>query len=222
MSLKDIATVQPQLDKMPADERQLVLDYLNRSKGDVLLKSLADPDAPLTARTFGEAIKLQREFNAKHAVETAKMDALRAGREAAMEPLRQALQIDLVQREILPADQVSGRQPAPGQAINDKPVLVTTYRLRNTSVETITQVSGSVTVRAVADPGSLMGLDSCFISRTDSIEAGQSIEMRCGNLAKRASAVDENYVAMPDSSVVLNWEPQSITFASGKVLKSAR
>jgi hypothetical protein len=216
---KDVAKVQPQLNRLPPDERQLVLDYLARSQGTVLPTHLADPDAPLTAATFGEAIKLQRKYAFKHAADTATMEKVRAAREAGFQPLRKALQVELVQREILPFDQVSGRQPMPGQAINDKPVLVNTFRLRNTSAETITQAAGSVKVRAVSDPAALTTLADCYITRGEPIEAGQSVEMRCANLAVRASAADQEYVAMPGSTLVLTWEPQSITFASGTVLK---
>jgi len=222
LNAADISAMQAQLDELPPDERQLVLDYLKRSKGDVLPANLADPDAPLTARTFGEAIKLQREFNAKRAVEADRESALQARREDAMEPLRQALQIELVRREILSADAVSGRQPAPGQAINSRPVLVNTFRVTNHAAETITQVSGAVTVRTVTDPDSLMGISNCYIARSEPIAAAESVEVRCANPAVAAGASDEAYVAMPEDSLVLDWQPKSITFASGEVMTAAQ
>jgi len=218
LNLADISKIQPQLDKLPSDESQLVLEYLKRSKGDVLPPNLADPDAPLTARTFAEAIKLQREFNVKNAAEQANFAEFQASRDAAMEPLHQALEVQIARREILTADEASGREPSPGQAIHDAAVLVTTYRLRNNSNETITQVTGSVSVRSESDPDSLMGLDRCFIDRAQSIPAGESVEIRCGNVAKRPTDQDKEYVAMAQSSLILRWEPKSITFESGKVL----
>jgi hypothetical protein len=220
LNLADIPKIQPQLDELPSDERQLVLDYLKRSNGDVLPPNLADPDAPLTARTFAEAIKLQREFNVRSGAEQAKVAEFRASRDAALEPLREALEVEVARREVLTADEATGRVPSPGQAIHDAPVLVTTYRLRNTSNDTITQVTGSVSVRSVSDPDSLMGLDRCFIDRAESIPAGQSVEVRCGNVAKRPTDQDREYVAMADSSLVLRWEPKSIAFEGGKVLTS--
>lgn len=208
---QDIAKLQAPLGKLPAEERQLVLDYLARSKGSVLPPHLADPDLPLTARTFGEAITLQRDFRAKHAAELARVDALKADREAGLEPLRQALAIELVKREILTHDQASGRQPGAGQAINASPVLVTTYRLRNTSSETITQFSGSVSLR---------GLSDCFLSRDETIAPGATLELRCANLAMRAGPAEQQYVAMPADALVLRWEPRFVTFASGKMLRA--
>lgn len=220
MDLKDIAKVQPQLDKLPNDERQLLLDYLTRSKGDVLPAQFADPDAPLTARTFGEAIKLQREFKAKQAVEITRMEELHASREAAMEPLRKVLQVGLIKREIQTYYQVTGRHPAAGQAFNDKPVLVVTFLLSNTGGETITGVSGSATLRSVSDPKSLLGLFSCFITYDLPIVPGDSIPIRCFNPNLSANPANEEFVSMPEYSLLLTWEPKSVALAGGEVLKS--
>jgi hypothetical protein len=219
LNLSDIPTIQAKLDKLPAEESELVLAYLRRSNGDVLPAKFADPDSPFTARTFGEAIKLQREYKVKHAVDIARMEAAKAAREAALEPLRKALSIEIVSREILSADEASGRQPGPGQAIDSRAALVTTYRLRNTTFETMTAASGSVTVRTKSDPKSLLGAAQCWINHTEPLSAGQAAEVRCGNLAKGASDADKAFVALPESSLIITWEPRSITFESGKVLK---
>src|SRR6188768_385636 len=129
LDLAEIPKIQPQLDKLPAEERELVLAYLQRSKGDVLPAKFADPDAPLTARTFAEAIKLQREWKVKFAKENERIEALAEAREEAYEPLRRAISATLLKREILTADEASGRQPTPGRALNNNEVLVVTYRL---------------------------------------------------------------------------------------------
>lgn len=62
----DLSSVRPQLEALPDSERVLVLEYVRRSGGDVLPPKLADPDEPLTARTFADAIALQRRFRAEH------------------------------------------------------------------------------------------------------------------------------------------------------------
>lgn len=220
LDLADIPKIQPQLDKLPPDERALVLAYLNRSKGDVLPAKFADPDSPFTARTFGEAIKLQRDFEAKQSVRNAQANERRGTREAALEPLREALSISLLHREIETADQVRGREPRPGQAINDKPVLVTTWLLRNTSGEAILRASGSITVRTESDPKSLMGIDGCYIDHTTPIPAGESVEVRCGNPAKGVGPGQREYVSMPETSLIVSWEPKRIELNSGRVLKT--
>ena len=91
-----------------------------------------------------------------------------------------AFLLSLLHREIEAADQVRGRGPRPGQAINDAPVLVTTWLLRNTSGETITRASGSVTVRTQDDPKSLLGIAGCYFDRTEPLPDGQLVEVRCG------------------------------------------
>jgi len=220
MDLADIPKIQPQLDRLTAEERDLVLGYLKRSKGDVLPAKFADPDAPFTARTFAEAIKLQREFKAKQAVQDARMDSLQEARESAMEPLRRAFYVELLKREILTADEAAGREPRQGHALNNTPTLVTTWRLINASGDTITRASGSVTVRTVSEPDSLMGVARCYFNQTEPIPVGQTVEVRCGNPNKSASDADREFVAMPESSLELTWEPQSITLAGGKVMKA--
>lgn len=222
LDLADIPKVQPQLDQLPAEERQLVLDYLKRSKGDVLPPNLADPSAPLTARTFAEAIKLQREFIVTNGVEEARVAEFRAAREATLEPLREALAIEVVKKEITTADEAFGRRPSPGEPIHDAPTLVTTYRLRNNTAQTITHVTGSVSVRSPSDPESLMGIDSCFIDRSLSIQGGQSLELRCGDVRKRPGDQAKEYVAMAEDSLLVRWEPRTITFEGGRVLEGLR
>ena len=220
LDLADIPKIQPQLNKLPDDERELVLGYLRRSNGDVLPAKFADPDAPFTARTFAEAIKLQKDYKVKHAVDIARMDALQAAREAALAPLRDALSIELVSREILSADAVSGRELIRGQAINDSPILVTTYRLRNRTYETITDASGSVVVRTSDDPKSLMGAARCWFQGIERLSPGQATEVRCGDIRKQVDDASKAFVALPESALILTWEPKSITFESGKVLKA--
>ena len=220
LDVADIPKIQPQLDKLSSENRELVLAYLRRSKGDVLPAKFADPDEPLTARTFAEAIKLQREFNIKQAVVNARVDSLREARESGFEPLRKALSVELLKREILTADEVSGREPRQGQALNTTPTLVTTWRLLNASGDTITHFSGSVTVRTEADPTSLMGLARCYFNRSEPIPIGQAAEIRCGNPNTRAGDADKDFVSMPESSLLLTWEPETITLAGGKVMKA--
>lgn len=213
-----LARVQAQLDQLPPKEQELVVAYLRRSKGTVLPARLADPDAPFTARTFGEAIRLQRDFEVRQAAENAKVAELRAAREAALEPLRRALSVELVNREILTEDQVRGRQPTRGVALRNTPILVTTYRLRNRSAETMTRVSGTITVRTKLDPASPKGLQGCYFEHTSPIPAGEAALVRCGDLNKRAGEADEVFVQMPESSLVVAWDPaspQAIAFAGG-------
>jgi len=221
LDLADIPKIQPQLDKLPPDERELVLAYLQRSKGDVLPAKFADPDNPLTARTFAEAIKLQKEWKVKHAGETERMEALAEAREEAYEPLRRAISATLLRREIMTADEASGRQPQPGRALNNNEVLVVTYRLQNHGSETITRVTGSVQVRSESDPKSLLGLVQCWIDHREPLGGSQSVEVRCGNLRGNSGGEKaKDFVAMDERRLIVTWEPKTVEFATGKVLRS--
>jgi hypothetical protein len=220
LDLADIPKIQPQLDKLPAEERELVLAYLQRSKGDVLPAKFADPDAPLTARTFAEAIKLQREWKVKFAKENERIEALAEAREEAYEPLRRAISATLLKREIVTADEAAGRQPTPGRALNNNEVLVVTYRLQNHSSETINHVTGSVQVRTESDPKSLMGAARCWIDHREPIGGSQTAEVRCSNLNQRPSAQTKEFVYMNERNLIVTWEPKTVEFATGKVLRS--
>jgi len=220
LDLAEIPKIQPQLDKLPAEERELVLAYLQRSKGDVLPAKFADPDAPLTARTFAEAIKLQREWKVKFAKENERIEALAEAREEAYEPLRRAISATLLKREILTADEASGRQPTPGRALNNNEVLVVTYRLQNHSSETINHVTGSVQVRTDSDPKSLMGIARCWIDHREPIGGSLTAEVRCSNLNQRPSEQTKDFVYMNERNLIVTWEPKTVEFATGKVLRS--
>jgi hypothetical protein len=218
LNLADIPKIQSQLDKLPAPDKVLVLAYLTRSNGDVLPEKFADPDAPLTARTFSQAIKLQKAFEVKQSANNVVIQGLRDDREASYAPLRKALSIQLLKREILGHDEATGRKPQPGEGINNHPVLVTTYRLQNHSGERIEDAAGSVTVRAASDPQSLLGLDHCYLTGFV-IADGQSLELRCAGLNKMVGQAHKDYVELPESSLAVTWEPKMIRLASGKVLK---
>ena len=220
LDVADIPKIQKQLDKLPAEESALVLAYLKRSKGDVLPAKFADPDAPLTARTFAEAIKLQREWNVKFAAETEQADSRREAREEAYEPLRRTLSVTLAKREIVTHDQATGRPLTPGVALNNREVMVVTYRLQNRSSETITRATGSVAIRTEADPNSLLGIASCWIDHKEPIGGGQSVEVRCANVNHRVGDSQKEFVDMSESKLILTWEPKTIELAMGKVLRS--
>lgn len=220
LDLKDIPKIQPQLDKLSEEERSLVLGYLERSKGDVLPPKFADPDEPFTARTFREAIKLQREWKVKFAVQEERAGAAREAREENFEPLRKTVSISILKREIMTSDQATGREPRQGVALNNTEVLVVTYRLQNHVPETVQRISGSVSVRSESDPNSLMGITSCWIDRTEPIPGSQSIEVRCAGLNKPVGDATRAFVDMPESSLILRWEPKTIELSNGKTLRA--
>lgn len=226
LDVSNLERIQPQLDRLPPDERDLVLGYLRRSNGDVLPAKFADPDSPFTARTFGEAIRLQRDWLARDAVRQAAADKREAERQARLLPLRGALDVRLVRRQILTHDQLYGvAEPttnAHGQtvkhALNDTPALVVTWRLRNTSVRTIASAKGSVELRDAEG----RRVNECWIDRAEPLASGDAAEIQCGNLNRTAGDAERAFVTTPASDLILVWEPDTIVFDDGTTLKSDR
>ncbi|HEU4600703.1 MAG TPA: hypothetical protein VFS24_01985, partial [Steroidobacteraceae bacterium] len=106
----DLSSVESELVKLPAEERALVEAYVKRSNGDVLPKQFADPDNPLTARTFGEAIELQRAWEAKAKIDDARIAKLREEREEKMAPLRAAVRASVIKAEVLTRNEFQARR----------------------------------------------------------------------------------------------------------------
>lgn len=220
----DLSSIKPRLDKLPPDERALVYGYVKRSRGDVMPAQFADPDEPFTARTVGEAITLQRKFLKLMAEREVKQQARQAERDAAMAPLREALAIDLVQRELVPAglvnktqitDEMRAKRP-----VDERDVLVTTYRVQNTSDTKILELRAVVDVKRLHKRETdFLPLDSCYITRTQPLEPGQDFEIRCSESRRAASDADRDYVAMAGSELLLVWEPKYIRFENGRELE---
>lgn len=228
LEVADLRPIQGKLDKLPAADRELVLGYLQRSRGDVLPAHLADPDEPLTARTFAEAIKLQRQFLERQAVITAQLKAQEAVRDEAMAPLRAALGIRLVKREIVARGELLGKPLFSSRrdgrlvahAIDNHQVVVTTYRLENNSGYTsIAGVKANVRVRKQGSSRYDLGdLSSCYIAHDAPIPTGEGIDIRCANTNKQVSEADRAYVDLPVDDLVIDWEPKLIRFGDGKEL----
>lgn len=216
LDVTDLSEIQPQLGRLGEDERELVLGYLERSNGDVLPPSLADPDAPFTARTFGEAITLQRRFLREQGVRDAQAAQRRIARDAALAPLRDAVGVRLLRRELLTAAQVQGRPDGPAGATAR--VLVVTYRLVNGAGRDITAVKGLV---EVSDAQGAKRTE-CWLDETGALEAFAGVEVRCGNAARTAGPRDHEFAALPAQELVVDWEPSEVVFADGSRLSVPR
>lgn len=219
---RELDTASRAFERLNLEEKDLVVHYAERSNGQVLPKQFADPEDPLTARTFGEAIELQRAFEQKQASNRAAMEARDRARQEQLAPLREVLTVELVKREIVSRTDFLHRgfpSGAPTTPSDDPRVLVTTYRVRNRSSEPIAHYSGNVTVHRVGDPRTgLAARTSCFLEESTALEPDAERDHSCGDLAKPATHTDEEFVALPQSAAVVTWEPRDITFESGRRL----
>lgn len=220
MEVEDLSPIAPQLAKLPAEDRELVVDYLKRSNGDVLPAQFADPDDPLTARTFAEAIALEKKHREKMKVEQARLATFRAERDAQFKPLRDIVTARIVNREFLTHEQIFGGQAsgsaaksAQGPADSEK-LTVITYRFWNRGNRTITGLRGLV---EVAGSG-LMPAASCVIDSDDALASLDHRDLRC-RTPRDANAADRALMQRPLGEIPLGWYPREIRFDDGRVLK---
>ncbi|MFC0676765.1 hypothetical protein ACFFGH_02710 [Lysobacter korlensis] len=220
----DLSAQQAQLDRLTDEQRQLVLAYVERSGGDVLPARFADPDVPLTARTFGEAIELQRRFVAMTREDDARAAERDAVRERELAPLRNALKAQLLSRQLVPPMQAlhpSGNSfgSAASAAGDEPPVLVTTYRIRNGTPYTIDSFEAGAHVHRAGARFSYVGaLDECWIEHREPLHPGSSVDVRCGG-RRTASADVQAYARMAARELAIEWIPKKIRFAGGSTLE---
>ncbi|HRG16715.1 MAG TPA: hypothetical protein PLB00_12005 [Pseudomonadota bacterium] len=215
MEVEDLSPIEPQLAKLPPEDRELVTDYLKRSNGDVLPAQFADPDDPLTARTFAEAIALEKTHREKMKVEQARLAAFRAERDAQFKPLRDIVTARIVNRQELTEAEIYGA-PGAGQPLrdNERRSTVITYRFWNRGNRTITTLRGLV---EVAGSG-LMPAASCWIDDSSPIGSLDHRDVRC-RTPKDANAADRALMQRPIAEIPLGWYPREIRFDDGQVLK---
>jgi hypothetical protein len=226
LDLKDLPRIQSQIDKLPPEERELLLGYLKRSNGDVLPAKFADPDSPFTARTIGEAIQLQREWLARDGARQVVADQRAAAREESMQPLRAVVDVRLVRRQILTHDEIYGlpqdttntRGEPVKHALNDREALVITWRLRNLSPRTVAVAKGSVALHDAAGKK----VAECWVDENNPLPGGETREFRCGNTRRGVSDEDRAFVTASAMDYTLVWEPQEVVFDDGTSLKANR
>jgi hypothetical protein len=219
----DLSSVESDLRRLPADERSLVESYVKRSKGDVLLPSMADPDDPLTARTFGEAIALERKWQVKMRAQEAVAATHAAERDRAMAPLREAATARVARREILTRDELNERQ-SPGylqraHRVDTDPVFVVTIAVDNHTDTDIVALQGSLQAR---DRDNYLPLDLCWIDLNEQqpISAHARREITCAHPHRNAGANERDFVADPPGRFEVTWEPKLVRMTDGKVLES--
>jgi hypothetical protein len=215
----DLSGVQKELARLPSDERALVEAYVARSRGDVLPAKFADPDAPLTARTFGEAITLERTWKVKTAAEAAEADKRRAARDARLAPLRAIVDASVVRAEILTESEYRARQdPGYRGAERSREVasFVTRIRVENLGDQPIVAMRGSLQARDKEAP---LPLDLCWIDFSQrELAPRESTEIDCGKMNRAAGAQERAFVDDSGSRFEVEWSPRYVRLADGREL----
>lgn len=224
----DLSSVRAELDRLDPEDRKRVEAYVQRTNGDYLPAGMGDPDDPVTARTFAEAIELQKGFEVRMQEQEARASALRAERDRRFAPLRQVMSMKVVDREMLTDAEIYGVRPAtaagaksPSAGNPDAPrKAVTTYRLTNTSDQTITSFGVLIELRQKEhDPLDFGIVASCWVEHEQTLAPGYTFDARCGRSMSLNRVTDAEYIVMPFSELEIRWEPKRFQFANGDKLE---
>ena len=219
----DLTSVEKQLAALPAEERALVEAYVARSGGDVLTPQFADPDDPLTARTFAQAIELQKRWNEKMGVLEQRLSALRVEREGKLAPLRALVRATVVKSEVVTRNEYQARQD-PGfysraYQVDKSPTFISLIRVQNRSNERILAVKGSLKAQ---DRDQTLPLDLCWIDLGSDHELapGATTDFYCGNVLHGVSEQQRDFIALPAGRFQVEWIPKYVKLASGREIDS--
>lgn len=220
----DLSSVEPALARLNPTDRALVEAYVKRSNGDVLPPKFADPEQPFTARTFAEAIALEKAWDVKRSEQEGVAQARETERDAAVAPLREAVAVNVVRARVLSPRQLtepSGPDTAAKQALptDDATTLVVMVSLHNLTGKTIVGVQGAVEAR---ERDASMPVQLCWvdIGEQQPIEPASRVEIRCGNPALRLSDEERAFVDDDSGRFTVSWKPRSVVFADGTRLDS--
>lgn len=199
----------PAVQKLSPEERALFTAYIVRAKmGEVFGGKGVPPGT-----TIGMAIEDQRRFAEQKAKEEAEAKALaekiKKERAAAMEQMRQAVTVALVEKSVEVERGYSGMEM-------DRKLWVR-FAYKNNSDKVIAGVKGTITIN------DLFGdrISAFAISNDDTIPPGaskvwagsRSIKFAVGNYNK-----DEKLADLPPEKYSLQWEPAAVVFADGTKL----
>ncbi len=215
----DLSSVQIQLARLPVEERGLVQAYVARSRGDVLPERLADPVEPLTARTFGQAIELQRHWQ----VTLAQQEALAARRRALIESrvaaLRMAVATSVLEASIRSSDEFEPVHP-PGtrRRVGDAhPVFVVKLRVENRAEDTIVSMNGSM---KALDRQSPLPLNLCWVDLRRPLAPGAFVDVTCMERYRHPTEQEQDFAAGDDDRFDAQWWPSAIQFDDGREMTS--
>ena len=214
--LDKMESIKPAMEKLTPEERELAGGYIMRHTLGAKMKGIfggvEGPGIP-EGMTIGKAIEEQRKFIADQKAEEQKQAALKAAlqakREAALKPMKEAVTVTLVSKQIKPEYGYSG-------ILMDENFVVT-FGYKNNTAKDIAGVKGYISVR------DLFGdeLSGFAVSNDDTIAAGKSITWTGSRTVKYAVGdnKDRKLAGLDDSKYKVVWEPQVIVFSDGSKLE---
>jgi hypothetical protein len=213
----DLSSVEDALAKLAPEDRARVEAYVKRSNGDYLPAGMGDPDMPFTARSFAEAIELEREWEARQAQEGVAQAARDAERERALAPLREIVSAEIVDARLQNATEPNGNQ-APAGVHKSAPPLVLTLRVRNHGSQDVVQLAGTLRARDREHP---LGLSLCYfeVGPQNVLTAFEVREFDCAH-RQGANEQERAFAEAPTGRFTVEWLPRELKLADGRVLNS--
>lgn len=212
-----ISAIQSKLDRLTRLDRQLVIGYLLLQRGEV--GSLPTASIPFTAKTFREAINAQKALLELKRV-SPEWPLLRALEFQALQPLREAVPIDLAARkQATMNDLVKSRGDAvlvASGGTRDEPRTVMIYRIHNSGNVAITHLTGYIQPKVASNEwlDSVGGASACRIDLAN-LAPGATARVICAQ-ADLSTIGDASKT--PDERLVIEWRPSLVEYADGSKL----
>lgn len=202
-------SIKPQLEKLPEEERKLLLGYVVRRSMQGIFPGIAKEVPALSAGTIGQAIDAQRKYVAdqevRQAAEKLALEQAKVKREAAVKAMRELVSVSLVSKRIEVERGYSG--------IEMDRNLNIAFMFKNNSGKDIAGVKGMIEAR------DLFGdeISAFLISNDQTIKVGESIVWKGSRSVKfpRGDNKDEKLAELGDDKYTLVWLPRAIVFADG-------
>ncbi|SDD09445.1 hypothetical protein [Aquimonas voraii] len=219
----DLSSVEASLARLAPEDRARVEAYVKRSNGDYLPAGMGDPDMPFSARTFAEAIELEKRWEARLAQEAVAQQGRESEREAALAPLRALVSVEILRASIDTrrggsGSEVGGAKPVGPRIQGGGERMRLSLRVRNRSAQDVVHLAGTLRAR---DRDSPLGLSLCYfeISAQQPLTAHEVRDFDC--VQQRAISEQERaFVAGAPGRFSVEWLPREITLADGRSLKS--
>lgn len=219
----DLSPVEAQLSRLPAEDRARIEAYVQRSKGEYLPLGMGDPEQPFTARSFAEAIELQREWELRMEKDAEAQGAREMERQAALAPLRAIVSAEIVSARLASAEpaqraQGTAARMTQGASVGVDASLHLTLRVRNLGSQAVVHLAGQLRARDREQP---LGLRLCYfeIAEHNALAAQEVREFDCAH-RQPAGEQDRAFAASTPGRFTVEWLPRELTLADGRTLKS--
>lgn len=211
-------SIKPAIEKLSADEKQLLVAFIMRHSMSVAAKGLfgIKPDPIPEGMTIGKAIEEQAEFiakqKAKEAEEAALKAKLKAERDQAVATMRDAILVTVISKKSKIESGYSGM-------VMDE-FLSVTFGYQNNSGKDIAGVKGTVDIEDLFGDH-LVGFN---ISNDTTIKAGGTSTWTGGRSLKYGMSKDNDrkFLELPDDKYKVVWKPEMVVFSDGTKLTAPR